>query len=109
MDELEYIRQKKLAELRKKLEEQKVEKPEEQQKVNALAQLESIVMEHLTAEAKQRLFNIKMAHPDKYVIALQVLYQIISRYGQKIDDETLKKLLAKVFSKTRRETKIKFV
>jgi len=110
VDELELIRQRKLAELRKKLaqeqtSEQVEEKPSE---ANVLEQLEAMVNRFLTPEARQRLYNIKLAHPDKYMVALQVLYSVIQRYQQKIDDATLKKLLAKVFSQTRREPKIKF-
>ncbi len=76
---------------------------------NPYEALERFVSQYLTPEAKQRLFNIKMAHPEKYLLALQVLYQILQRQPTKIDDTTLKKVLQKVFSQTRRETKIKFI
>ena len=109
VDELELIRRKKLEELRKKMEMQKENKQEVSQEELAIAKLEQLVTNYLTPEAKQRLYNIKVAHPDKYLLALQVIYQVIQRYNTKIDDTTLKKLLANVFSETRREPKIKFI
>ncbi|AAR39004.1 NEQ150 [Nanoarchaeum equitans Kin4-M] len=94
--DLEEIRKKKLEELKK-----------EEAKRKLLEQLESNVMQYLTSEAKQRLYNIKMAHPEKYELALQILYRVIQQTPTIIDDTTLKKLLAKLFQK--REPKIRFI
>lgn len=86
MDELEAIRQKKLAELQK-----------QQQVQEQLQQIEAIVKRAFTKDALQRYGNVKAAFPDRATQVVVLLAQAIQA-GQveKVDDAMLKELLKKL-------------
>jgi programmed cell death protein 5 len=98
MEELEEIRKRKLAELRRQqLERMQQQASEEEQLQQQVQQLEMIVKQALTKEALERYGNLKTAFPDKAVQLLVVLAQAIQS-GQisKIDDNILKEILKKL-------------
>jgi programmed cell death protein 5 len=105
-DELEAIRQRKLASLQQQaLKEQ----AEEQAAAEVQAQKESILRQILTPEARQRLTNIKMVKPQ---FAEQIEMQLIQlastgRLKGQVTDEQLKALLQQLQGKER-ERKITF-
>ena len=105
-DELEAIRQRKLA----ALQEQALRKQqEEERRQQAEAQIQAILRGVLTEEARARLQNIKLVKPE---LAQAVEYQLATlaqsgRLQNKITDEQLKALLKQIQEK-KRETKIRF-
>jgi programmed cell death protein 5 len=105
-EELEAIRQRKLASLRQQaLREQ----AEEQAVAEAQAQKEAVLRQILTPEARQRLTNIKMVKPQ---FAEQIEMQLIQlastgRLKGQVTDEQLKALLQQLQGKER-ERKITF-
>ncbi|RDE15122.1 MAG: hypothetical protein C4K48_04880 [Candidatus Thorarchaeota archaeon] len=105
-EELEAIRQRKLASLRQQaLREQ----AEEQAAADAQAQKEAVLRQILTPEARQRLTNIKMVKPQ---FAEQIEMQLIQlastgRLKGQVTDEQLKALLQQLQGKER-ERKITF-
>lgn len=104
MDELEKIRQKKLAELR---ETQQKQVQEEAQAKQQIAQLEAMVKPYLTKDALSRFGNIKAAHPEKAIQVLVILGQAIQeKQIQKVDDNTLKQILMNL-TQQKKDFKIK--
>jgi programmed cell death protein 5 len=105
-DELEAIRQRKLASLQQQaLREQ----AEEQAAAEVQAQKEAVLRQILTPEARQRLTNIKMV---KQQFAEQIEMQLIQlasagRLKGQVTDEQLKALLQQLQGKER-ERKITF-
>jgi len=105
-EELEAIRQRKLASLRQQaLREQ----ADEQAAAEAQAQKEAVLRQILTPEARQRLANIKMVKPQ---FAEQIEMQLIQlastgRLKGQVTDEQLKALLQQLQGKER-ERKITF-
>lgn len=99
-DELEKIRQKKLAELQN----QNIQEERE----NAVeAQKQAILRKILTIEAKQRLSNIKLVRPQ---IAESVELKLIQLFQQgaiknKLNDQQLKQILRNIQGQ-KQETKI---
>jgi len=68
----------------------------------------------LTKEALERLSNLKVAHTEKWLNAILIIYQYIQRMlmaGKevKIDEETLKNLLENLFKEEKRRPKIRFI
>jgi programmed cell death protein 5 len=105
-DELDAIRQRKLAALRQ---EAAQEEARRQQIAEAEAQKEAILRQILTTEARQRLSNIKMVKPQ---FAEQIEMQLIQlasagRLKSRVTDEQLKSLLMQLQGKER-ERKISF-
>lgn len=105
-EELEAIRQKKLAQLRNQAVQ---EQAEEQAAAEAQAQKEAILRRILTPDARARLTNIKLVKPQ---FAEQIEMQLIQlasagRLRSKMTDEQLKTLLKQVQGQER-ERKIKF-
>ena len=105
-DELEAIRQKKLAALR---EEAAQEEARKQQISEAQAQKDAILRQILTPEARQRLTNIKMVKPQ---FAEQIEMQLIQLAGagrlkERVTDEQLKSLLLQLQGQER-ERKVSF-
>ncbi|MDH4213806.1 MAG: DNA-binding protein [Candidatus Odinarchaeota archaeon] len=105
-DELEAIRQRKLASLQQQALR---EKAEEQAAAEVQAQKEAILRQILTPEARQRLTNIKMV---KQQFAEQIEMQLIQlassgRLKGQVTDEQLKALLQQLQGKER-ERKITF-
>jgi|GEM_PF-2001816 len=73
--------------------------------------IEATIKPFLTAEALERLNNLKIAHQDKWLKTIYLLYQLIisGQIKTKIDSETLKKILLKISEKDRKHPKIRFV
>ncbi|MHA2142437.1 MAG: DNA-binding protein [Candidatus Thorarchaeota archaeon] len=105
-EDLEEIRQRKLASLREQaLEDQ----AREQQVAEAQAQKEAILRQILTPEARARLTNIRLVKPQA---AEQIELQLIQlassgRLKGRVTDEQLKALLQQITGKER-ERKISF-
>jgi programmed cell death protein 5 len=105
-EELEEIRQRKLASLKEQaLEDQ----AREQQVAEAQAQKEAILRQILTPEARSRLTNIRMVKPQ---VAEQIELQLIQlassgRLKARVTDEQLKNLLQQITGQER-ERKISF-
>ncbi len=105
-DELEAIRQRKLAELKQQAAQ---EQQAEQQAAEVEAQKEAILRQILTPEARQRLTNIKMVRPQ---VAEQIEAQLIQLAGSgrlrsRVTDEQLKALLKQIQGRER-ERKVNF-
>ena len=99
-EELERIRQKKLAELQDStVEDQKVERAQERLEAQKQALLRTI----LTPEARQRLTNIRMVRPE---FAEQLELQLIQlaqtgRFRTPLTDDQLKDILRRMQSQKR--------
>jgi len=68
----------------------------------------------LTKEALERLSNLKIAHTEKWLNAIIIIYQYVQRMlmaGKevKIDEKTLKNLLENLFKEEKRKPKIRFI
>ncbi|MGQ4911009.1 MAG: DNA-binding protein [Candidatus Thorarchaeota archaeon] len=105
-EELEAIRQRKLASLR---EQALQEQAQEQAAAEAQAQKEAVLRRILTPEARARLSNIRMVKPQ---FAEQIELQLIQLAGSgrlrsQVSDEQLKALL-KQLQGQERERKITF-
>ena len=105
-EELEAIRQRKLAAMR---EEAAQEEARKQQIAEVQAQKESILRQILTPEARQRLTNIKIVKPQ---FAEQIEMQLIQlasagRLRDRVTDEQLKSLLLQLQGQER-ERKVSF-
>ncbi|MGB9674733.1 MAG: DNA-binding protein [Nanopusillaceae archaeon] len=62
---------------------------------------------YLTKEALQRLSNIKLVYPDRYIKVLLILYQNIQAGRiEKVDEELLKKILLQLSDKRKPEIHI---
>ncbi|MEM4489763.1 MAG: DNA-binding protein [Desulfurococcaceae archaeon] len=99
-EELEAIRMRKLAELRKKMEEEKERR----------SRIEALLRQILTPEARERLNNLRLVKPE-LAAALEeqlILLAQSRRVPIPITDDFLKKLLSELYEQTRRETKITF-
>ena len=105
-DELEAIRQRKLAELQQQAAQEQVA---EQQASEVQAQKEAILRKILTPEARSRLSNIRMVKPQ---LAEQIEMQLIQlassgRLKEQVSDEQLKALLQQLQGRER-ERKVTF-
>jgi len=105
-DELDAIRQRKLAEMQQQAAEEQIA---DQQAAEAQAQKEAILRQILTPEARQRLTNIRMVKPQ---MAEQIEIQLIQLAGSgrlrsRVTDEQLKSLLQQIQGRER-ERKVKF-
>jgi len=99
-EELEAIRMRKLAELKKKMEEEKERR----------ARIEAVLRRILTPEARERLNNLRLVKPE-LAAALEeqlILLAQSRRVPIPITDDFLKKLLSELYEQTRKETKITF-
>lgn len=99
-EELEELKLRKLAEMRKKLEEERERR----------ARIEAILRQILTPEARERLYNLKLVKPELASMLEEqlVLLAQSKRIPIPITDEFLKKLLSELYEQTRRETRITF-
>ncbi|MHA2043004.1 MAG: DNA-binding protein [Candidatus Thorarchaeota archaeon] len=105
-EELDEIRQRKLASLKEQALDDQVR---EQQVAEAQAQKEAILRQILTPEARSRLTNIRMVKPQ---VAEQIELQLIQlassgRLKARVTDEQLKTLLQQITGQER-EKKISF-
>ncbi|MCW4027319.1 MAG: DNA-binding protein [Candidatus Bathyarchaeota archaeon] len=105
-EELDEIRQRKLASLREQALEDQVR---DQQVAEAQAQKEAILRQILTPEARSRLTNIRIVKPQ---VAEQIEVQLIQlassgRLKARVTDEQLKTLLQQITGQER-ERKISF-
>lgn len=105
-EELEAIRQRKLAELQQQAAQ---EQAGEQQAAEVQAQKEAILRQILTPEARSRLSNIRMVKPQ---LAEQIEMQIIQlassgKLKSRVSDEQLKGLLQQLQGRER-ERKVTF-
>jgi programmed cell death protein 5 len=95
-DELEILKQRKLAEMQRKLAEEELRQEQEAQKQNVLRVI-------LTPEARSRLNNLKIVRPE---FAEQLELQLIQlaqqgRLPVPLTDEQLKKILLELQSRKR--------
>jgi programmed cell death protein 5 len=101
--ELDELRRRKLAEMQQQAQSDQAQAA---QRADANAQKEVILRAVLEPEARERLARVKMARPD---VAESLENQIIMLYQQgriraRIDDATLRDLLARVTPKSREST-----
>lgn len=103
-EEMEAIRQRKLAELQQ---QQAVQAAQDEQRAAVEAQKQSILRQILTEEAIQRLANIKLVRP-QLAEAVEIRLIQLAQQGslsEKLTDAQLKDILRKIQGK-KRETKI---
>ncbi|MDF1538786.1 MAG: DNA-binding protein [Candidatus Thorarchaeota archaeon] len=105
-DELDAIRQRKLAELQQQAAQEQMA---EQQEAEVQAQKEQVLRQILTPEARSRLQNIRLVKPQ---LAEQIEMQLIQLAGSgrlksRVSDEQLKGLLQQLQGRER-ERKITF-
>ncbi|ASJ12953.1 DNA-binding protein [Thermococcus thioreducens] len=110
-EDIEEIRKRKLMELQKKyLEQQKAQEEAIRQEMELEAQLDAIMRRILTPEARERLGRVKLVKPElarQVQLVLVQLYQA-GQIREPIDDAKLKKILAQIDARTRRDFKIKW-
>jgi programmed cell death protein 5 len=110
-EDIEEIRKRKLLELQKRLaEQQKEEEERARQEMELEAQLNAIMKQILTPEARERLARVKLVRPElarQVELILVQLYQA-GQITERITDEKLKKILAQIDARTRREFRIKW-
>jgi programmed cell death protein 5 len=97
-EELEEIKRRKLAEMRKRLEEEKERR----------AQIEAALRQILTPEARERLSNLRLVKPE-LAQALEEQLINLARSGRvkiPITDDFLKRLLSEIYEQTHRDTRI---
>ncbi|HIP66611.1 MAG TPA: hypothetical protein EYH09_00600 [Candidatus Nanopusillus sp.] len=76
-----------------------------------IKKMELSIRPFLTAEALERLNNLKIAHQEKWLKAITLLYQLIAS-GQirtKITSDQLKQILTKLSEREKRRPKIRFI
>ncbi|AFK50802.1 DNA-binding TFAR19-related protein [Thermogladius calderae 1633] len=97
-EELEEIKRRKLAELQRKMEEERQRR----------AQIDAALRQILTPEARERLANLRLVKPE-LAQALEEQLINLARSGRvkiPITDDFLKRLLAEIYEQTHRDTKI---
>ena len=110
-EDIEEIRKRKLMELQKKyLEQQKAQEEAIKQEMELQAQIDAIMRKILTPEARERLGRVKLVKPElarQVELILVQLYQA-GQIREPIDDAKLKRILAQIDARTRREFRIKW-
>jgi len=110
-EDIEEIRKRKLMELQKRyLEQQKAQEEAIKQEMELQAQLDAIMRKILTPDARERLGRVKLVRPElarQVELVLVQLYQA-GQIREPIDDAKLKKILAQIDARTRREFRIKW-
>ncbi|WP_297521200.1 DNA-binding protein [Thermococcus sp.] len=110
-EDIEEIRKKKLMELQKRyLEQQREQEEAMKQEMELEAQLDAIMRRILTPEARERLGRVKLVKPElarQVQLVLVQLYQA-GQITEPIDDAKLKRILAQIDERTRREYRIKW-
>ena len=102
-DEIDAIRQRKIAQLQ----EQQASQAQEELHAAVEAQKQSILRQILTEEARQRLANVKLVYPQLAEAVELRLIQLAQQggIGDKLTDEQLKEILRKIQGQ-KRESKI---
>jgi DNA-binding TFAR19-related protein (PDSD5 family) len=100
MDELDGLRQNRIARLQQKQEE-------EQQLAKQIQQLEDMVRPAMSKDALVRFGNLKAGHPEKAIKALVAMAQLVGK-GRSIDDALLREILVRL-EPPQREIKIRRV
>ncbi len=102
-EELEMLRQKKLQELQRQLEE-------ERKRRELMAQRRAALSLILTPDARERLDNLRLVKPELVEAIEQQLLALAQsgRIKTPITDEDLKRLLEEVYRHTKREFRIRF-
>jgi len=110
-EDIEEIRKRKLMELQKKyLEQQKAQEEAIKQEMELQAQLDAIMRKILTPDARERLGRVKLVKPElarQVELVLAQLYHA-GQIREPIDDAKLKRILAQIDARTRREFRIKW-
>ena len=110
-EDIEEIRKRKLMELQKRyLEQQKAQEEAIKQEMELQAQLDAIMRKILTPDARERLGRVKLVKPElarQVELVLVQLYQA-GQIREPIDDAKLKRILAQIDERTRREFRIKW-
>ncbi|ASI99615.1 DNA-binding protein [Thermococcus celer] len=110
-EDIEEIRKRKLMELQKRyLEQQKAQEEAMKQEMELEAQLDAIMRRILTPEARERLGRVKLVKPElarQVQLVLVQLYQA-GQITERIDDAKLKRILAQIDARTRRDFRIKW-
>ncbi|AFL95779.1 hypothetical protein CL1_1582 [Thermococcus cleftensis] len=110
-EDIEEIRKRKLMELQRKyLEQQKAQEEALRQEMELEAQLDAIMRRILTPDARERLGRVKLVKPElarQVELVLVQLYQA-GQIREPIDDAKLKRILAQIDERTRRDYKIKW-
>ncbi len=101
-EELEAIKQRKLMELQRRLQE-------EERRRQLRMQKEMLLRSILTPKARERLANLRLVKPE---LAEAIEDQLIAlaqsrRINIPITDDVLKELLASIYEQTHRETRIR--
>ncbi len=106
MLEEEEIKSKKLNELKQQA---LLQQKQQEKELVAEQQVDYILRQVLTPEAKQRLSNIRLVNKQLYLQVAQGLIQLVKakQIDEKISDEQLKALLENVSSRGRKEINIK--
>ena len=111
MDDIEEIRKKKLLELQRRyLEQKKAEEEAIKREIELQAQIEAIMRRILTPTARERLGRVKLVRPElarQVELLLVQLYQA-GQIKEPIDDAKLKRILAEIDARTRKEFRIKW-
>ncbi len=110
-EDIEEIRKRKLLELQKRLaEQQKAQEEAIRQEMELEAQLDAIMRQILTPDARERLGRVKLVKPELARQVELILVQLFQagQVKEKIDDAKLKRILAQIDARTRREYRIKW-
>jgi programmed cell death protein 5 len=111
-EELNALRQRRLAELKARAQQGQSTEAQMQAQAEAEAQKQALMRKILTLEARQRLQNVKLVRPD---FAAQIELQLLQlaqsgRVPLPITDELFKKLLKQIqIQQTRRDINIRRV
>ncbi len=106
MEDIEEIKQRKMAELQKKMEEERSREAAEQ---NAQVQKQLILRSILTPEARSRLTNLRLSRPE-YANTIEMQLISLAQSGNlkgKVTDAQLKEILRKLARQRSRTTTIK--
>ncbi|MBD3262593.1 MAG: hypothetical protein GF334_13150 [Candidatus Altiarchaeales archaeon] len=105
MSELEELRARRAKQL---MASQQDEYQRQLQKKQVDEQIKSIINQIMTAEARQRLTNLRIARPD-YARQIEVLLIQLAqsnRLPSKLDDEAFKNILSKLSSRNKKKINI---
>ncbi|MET1102343.1 MAG: DNA-binding protein [Pyrodictiaceae archaeon] len=105
--ELEEIKRRKLEELQRRLAEEEERRRALQE---AEARRQAILRTILTAEARERLANVKLVRPELARLVEDQLIALVQsgRLKPPITDDMVKEILGSIYEQTHRETRIRF-